>query len=140
MQATSLSTQVLWRTPRCRRTSSSSCLRSTGEGWADSSIGWHLLINSEATIEEKPSPRLCLHRRHTPNHRHGACLHEPPRAHRTTARHPPLYAAFIGRGNLAVKVFYTCGRKSGGGSRNRQERPSASEVPIPKRESTKRGW
>src|SRR5215210_850843 len=53
MQATSLSTQVLSRTPRCRRTSSSSCSRSTGEGWADSCIGWHLLINSEATIEEE---------------------------------------------------------------------------------------
>jgi 8-hydroxy-5-deazaflavin:NADPH oxidoreductase len=39
-------------TPRCRRTSSNSCLRSTGEGRADSFIGWHLLIDSEATIEE----------------------------------------------------------------------------------------
>src|SRR5215204_679981 len=53
MQALSLSTQVLLRMPRCRRTSSSSSSRSTGEGWDDSSIGWHLLINSEATIEDE---------------------------------------------------------------------------------------
>src|SRR5215211_355946 len=52
MQASSLSTQVLLRTPRYRRTSSSSSSRSTGEVWADSSIGWHLLINSKPTLNE----------------------------------------------------------------------------------------
>jgi hypothetical protein len=52
MQATSRCMRVLSRMPRCRRTSSSSCLRSTGEVWADSFIGWRLLISSESTIGE----------------------------------------------------------------------------------------
>src|ERR687885_319044 len=52
MRATSRYMRVLWRTPHCRRTSSSSCLRSTGEGWADSFIGWCLLINSEPTLDK----------------------------------------------------------------------------------------
>jgi predicted dinucleotide-binding enzyme len=55
MQALSLYTQVLLRTPRCRRTSSSSSSRSTREDWADSFIGWPFLINSEAKIAKDSS-------------------------------------------------------------------------------------
>src|SRR5215203_554475 len=52
MQASSLSTQVLLKMLRCRRTSSSSSSRSTGEGLADSFIGWLLLSGSEVKIAE----------------------------------------------------------------------------------------